>query len=94
MRVAGWACCVALLSSLAAGAASAAEKVGNPLADQVRAANSRFKDVSVAVAEGYAPIPCTSGVEGGAAPISRMRSPTESGRKQSCMSRSPMERWS
>jgi hypothetical protein len=66
MRVAGWACCVALLSSLAAGAASAAEKVGNPLADQVRAANSRFKDVSVAVAEGYAPIPCTSGVEGGA----------------------------
>src|SRR3954468_21612903 len=66
MNVAGWACCLALLSSLAVGTASAVEKVGNPLADQVRAANSRFKEVSVAVAEGYAPIPCTSGIDGGA----------------------------
>ena len=31
--------------------------------DQVRAANSRFKDVNVAVAEGYASIPCASGVD-------------------------------
>jgi len=38
----------------------------NPLADHVRAANERFKDVSAAVAEGYAPIPCASGVDGGA----------------------------
>lgn len=36
------------------------------LPEQVRAANDRFKDVSVAVNEGYAPIPCTSGIEGGA----------------------------
>lgn len=38
----------------------------NPLADEVRAANSRFQDVAAAVAEGYAPIPCASGVGGGA----------------------------
>jgi hypothetical protein len=38
----------------------------NPLAEHVRAANDRFKDVSAAVAEGYAPIPCASGVMGGA----------------------------
>ena len=30
------------------------------------AANDRFKDVAAAVAEGYAPIPCASGIEGGA----------------------------
>ena len=36
------------------------------LVDKVRGANSRFKDVSVAVSEGYAPIPCASGVDGGA----------------------------
>ena len=38
----------------------------NPLADSVRDANARFADVAVAVAEGYAPIPCVSGIEGGA----------------------------
>ena len=38
----------------------------NPLADSVRAANDRFKDVAAAVAEGYAPIPCASGITGGA----------------------------
>ena len=48
----------------AAGAASAAET--NPLADAVRTANDRFKDVAAAVAEGYAPIPCASGIDGGA----------------------------
>jgi hypothetical protein len=37
-----------------------------PLVDRVRAANERFKDVSAAVSEGYAPIPCASGVNGGA----------------------------
>ena len=52
------------LFALAAAAAQAADN--NPLADHVRAANDRFKDVSVAVAEGYAPIPCASGVDGGA----------------------------
>ncbi|MGV8853403.1 MAG: hypothetical protein ACOH2L_02045 [Devosia sp.] len=38
----------------------------NPLADSVRQANARFADVAVAKAEGYAPIPCVSGVDGGA----------------------------
>lgn len=38
---------------------------GNPLADSVRDANARFADVAVAVKEGYAPIPCVSGVDGG-----------------------------
>ena len=46
----------------AAGAACAAE---NPLADHVRIANDRFKDVSIAVSEGYAPIPCADGETGG-----------------------------
>jgi hypothetical protein len=36
-----------------------------PLVDEVRSANDRFKDVSVALAEGYAPIACASGIEGG-----------------------------
>jgi hypothetical protein len=55
------------LSLLLAGtAALAVERVGNPLAEHVRAANDRFKDVAVAVSEGYAPIPCASGVDGGA----------------------------
>jgi len=43
-----------------------AESGGNTLADQVRSANERFKNVAAAVAEGYAPIPCASGVDGGA----------------------------
>lgn len=54
---------IALLSLLAASAHAA---VDNPLVNKVRAANDRFKDVAVAVAEGYAPIPCASGLQGGA----------------------------
>ena len=65
MRVVRWARALALLPWVMANAAWAAEG-GNPLADHVRVANARFKDVSVALAEGYAPIPCTSGVDGGA----------------------------
>ncbi|MER8445275.1 hypothetical protein NKH52_18990 [Mesorhizobium sp. M1066] len=38
----------------------------NPLADKVQAANSRFLDVKAATSEGYAPIPCASGITGGA----------------------------
>lgn len=38
----------------------------NPLADKVKAANARFADVAIAKSEGYAPIPCVSGVDGGA----------------------------
>ena len=54
------------ISLLIIGGATAAQAAANPLADHVRAANDRFKDVSVAVAEGYGPIPCASGVQGGA----------------------------
>ena len=54
---------VAMVGVLATGRA---ETSRNPLADHVRTANERFKDVSAAVAEGYAPIPCASGVDGGA----------------------------
>jgi hypothetical protein len=43
--------------------ASAAE---SPVVENVRKANDRFKDVNVAVKEGYGPIPCASGVNGGA----------------------------
>lgn len=38
----------------------------NPLAEKVREANARFADVNAATAEGYAPIPCVSGIDGGA----------------------------
>src|SRR5258706_10438778 len=58
-----WVRGLTLLSLLAAGAASAAGS--NPLADAVRTANDRFKDVSVAVKEGYGPIPCDSSPMGG-----------------------------
>jgi hypothetical protein len=37
-----------------------------PLFEKVRKANDRFKDVKVAIAEGYGPIPCASGLQGGA----------------------------
>lgn len=50
---------------LSAAAAEAAEH-GGLLAESVRAANERFRDVSAAVAEGYAPLPCASGQNGGA----------------------------
>jgi hypothetical protein len=56
----------ALLTLFAGGTTAIAKGGSNPLADHVRAANDRFKDVSVAVSEGYAPIPCASGVDGGA----------------------------
>ena len=38
----------------------------NPLAEHVRAANDRFKDVAVAESEGYGPNPCASSPTGGA----------------------------
>jgi hypothetical protein len=61
-----WARKFALLSLLAVGSAFAADRAHNALAEHVHAANDRFKDVSVAVSEGYAPIPCPSGIDGGA----------------------------
>jgi len=57
---------LAVLSLLAMAAASAQAANSNPLADKVRTALDRFKDVNVAVKEGYSPIPCASGVDGGA----------------------------
>lgn len=38
----------------------------NPLAEKVRALNARFADVKAATDAGYAPIPCVSGIDGGA----------------------------
>jgi hypothetical protein len=61
-----WLRGVTFVAVLAAGVASAIAGGGNPLVDSVRAANERFADVSAAVAEGYKPIPCASGIEGGA----------------------------
>jgi hypothetical protein len=52
--------------SLVAIATAASADQRRTLVDRVKAANDRFKDVSVAVSEGYAPIPCASGVDGGA----------------------------
>jgi hypothetical protein len=60
-----WAVGAVMSLSLTAGAAMATG-ADNPLLDHVRAANDRFKDVKVAIAEGYAPIPCVSGIDGGA----------------------------
>ncbi len=58
-----WAAVAAIV--VAAGAAAASDG-GNPLVERVRTANARFKDVGVAIAEGYTPIACASGVDGGA----------------------------
>lgn len=53
-----------VLAMLAVSAVKA--ETVNPLAEKVRALDSRFEDVAVAKAEGYAPIPCASGLTGGA----------------------------
>jgi hypothetical protein len=73
MRAFGWARCLALLPVLAVATAWASgnEDVSSnsapeTLVERVRVANDRFKNVSVAVAEGYKPIPCASGPDGGA----------------------------
>lgn len=69
MKFVSSATVLAAVSAVALGAAfgnATADNGRNPLADKVRTANERFKDVAVAVAEGYAPIPCASGVDGGA----------------------------
>ncbi len=54
------------ISLLVIGTAVAHAASGNPLADKVRKVNDRFLDVKAATAEGYAPIPCASGISGGA----------------------------
>src|SRR5256885_522261 len=65
-RARNWACGLALLPLLVAGTAVASDSHLKSLTDHVRVANDRFRDVAVAVSEGYAPIPCASGVDGGA----------------------------
>jgi len=55
-----------VVSLVAIATAATADQRRQTLVDWVQAANDRFKDVSVAVSEGYAPIPCASGVDGGA----------------------------
>jgi hypothetical protein len=68
MTIRIWTGCLigvsAAITLLMAGAATA--ETANPLAEKVRALDSRFEDVAVAKAEGYAPIPCASGLTGGA----------------------------
>src|ERR1043165_2464877 len=66
MRVASLAGGLALLPLLIVGNAVASDSHLKSLTEHVRTANDRFKDVAVAVSEGYAPIPCASGVDGGA----------------------------
>jgi hypothetical protein len=69
MKFVSTATTLAAVSVIALGVAftnATADNGRNPLADKVRTANDRFKDVAVAVAEGYAPIPCASGIDGGA----------------------------
>jgi hypothetical protein len=56
----------ALAAALASGAAPSVAHGATKLVDDVRALNARFADVNVAIKEGYAPIPCVSGVAGGA----------------------------
>jgi len=66
MNIARLLSSLAALSLLAMAAGSTQAANSNPLADKVRTALDRFKDVNVAVKEGYSPIPCASGVDGGA----------------------------
>jgi hypothetical protein len=67
MNTARWIQALGVLSLLTVDAASAqAAADSNPLAEHVRATLDRFKDVAVAMKEGYAPLPCASGVDGGA----------------------------
>lgn len=58
-----WAGGGTLAQAMVSGASSLAK--ANPFADQVRAANARFRDVAVAVGEGYSPIACDSAPRGG-----------------------------
>jgi hypothetical protein len=56
----------AFAAMLTSGLPALAASRNPTLPDMVRAANDRFRNVETAIREGYAPIPCTSGVEGGA----------------------------
>ena len=56
----------AVLATATAGLCLADAALAETLVDRVRAATERFADVGVAEAEGYEPIPCASGSNGGA----------------------------
>jgi hypothetical protein len=62
--------CIPILSAAAQPVFAHSDHVGrapkNILVQKVREANARFVDVNVAKAEGYTPIPCASGANGGA----------------------------
>jgi hypothetical protein len=66
MNIYKWVLVGASASTVMVMAGAATAKTVNPLAEKVRALDSRFEDVAVAKAEGYAPIPCASGLTGGA----------------------------
>jgi hypothetical protein len=75
LNITYWARSLAVLSLFAVATTVAAAVADNsPLTAQVRAANERFRDVAVAVSEGYAPIPCASGVDGGAMGVHYVKS--------------------
>jgi hypothetical protein len=57
---------LALVTLVAIGSAWASEGGVKSLTHRVRFENHRFKDVAVALSEGYTPIPCASGIDGGA----------------------------
>ena len=64
-----WARTLAFLSLAAAAAviqAGKARAAGDPVVDHVRAATDRFKDVAMAIAEGYVSSGCISTLDGGA----------------------------
>lgn len=61
-----WTGRFAALAVLSMAATAAHAHDANMLAEMVRTANDRFANVSAATAEGYAPIPCASGITGGA----------------------------
>ncbi|GLQ82434.1 hypothetical protein GCM10007881_59570 [Mesorhizobium huakuii] len=54
------------LSILSIAATTANANGTGTLEEKVRVADSRFENVAMATAEGYAPIPCASGITGGA----------------------------
>ena len=56
----------ALAAALTMTTPPAFAHLGGRLVDEVKAINARFADVNTALKEGYAPIPCVSGIEGGA----------------------------
>jgi hypothetical protein len=63
--VLGWGGRLARLSVFAIATVAQAYG-GQTLSDHVRLANDRFKDIALAREEGYGPMPCASGVDGGA----------------------------